>query len=92
MDLRNYPLDVQNCTVEIESCKYTEIRYGELWVRNVSVYVEVIVIADGYTTSEVLMKWNEPMPVHGVDQVNVPQFTILSYHTEDSVVETATGK
>ena len=22
MDLHNYPLDVQNCTVEIESCMY----------------------------------------------------------------------
>uniref|UniRef100_A0A1I7YMI0 Gamma-aminobutyric acid receptor subunit beta-like n=1 Tax=Steinernema glaseri TaxID=37863 RepID=A0A1I7YMI0_9BILA len=65
MDLRNYPLDFQNCTVEIESY--------------------------GYTTSEVLMKWNHPQAVHGVDQADVPQFTIIGYQTEDSIVRTATG-
>uniref|UniRef100_A0A915B6A6 Gamma-aminobutyric acid receptor subunit beta n=1 Tax=Parascaris univalens TaxID=6257 RepID=A0A915B6A6_PARUN len=65
MDLRNYPLDSQNCTVEIESY--------------------------GYTTSEVLMKWNHPLAVHGVDRADVPQFKILGFQTEDSIVSTATG-
>ncbi|UMM21454.1 hypothetical protein L5515_003132 [Caenorhabditis briggsae] len=65
MNLRNFPLDSQNCTVEIESY--------------------------GYTTSEVLMKWNYPLAVHGVEQADVPQFTITGFHTEDSIVSTATG-
>lgn len=65
MNLRNFPLDNQNCTVEIESY--------------------------GYTTSEVLMKWNHPSAVHGVEQAEVPQFTITGYQTEDSIVSTATG-
>ncbi|CAJ0578658.1 unnamed protein product, partial [Mesorhabditis spiculigera] len=65
MDLRNFPLDSQNCTVEIESY--------------------------GYTTSEVLMKWNHPNAVHGVDSAEVPQFRILGYQTDDSIVTTATG-
>ncbi|WKX98948.1 hypothetical protein Q1695_014096 [Nippostrongylus brasiliensis] len=65
MNLRNFPLDAQNCTVEIESY--------------------------GYTTSEVLMKWNHPQAVHGVEQAYVPQFTITGYQTEDRVVSTATG-
>ncbi|CAI2349502.1 unnamed protein product [Caenorhabditis sp. 36 PRJEB53466] len=65
MNLRNFPLDSQNCTVEIESY--------------------------GYTTSEVLMKWNYPLAVHGVEQADVPQFTITDFHTEDSIVSTATG-
>uniref|UniRef100_A0A8L8KSL6 Gamma-aminobutyric acid receptor subunit beta n=1 Tax=Heligmosomoides polygyrus TaxID=6339 RepID=A0A8L8KSL6_HELPZ len=65
MNLRNFPLDAQNCTVEIESY--------------------------GYTTSEVLMKWNHPKAVHGVEQAYVPQFTITGYQTEDRVVSTATG-
>ncbi|VDL73861.1 unnamed protein product [Nippostrongylus brasiliensis] len=60
MNLRNFPLDAQNCTVEIESY--------------------------GYTTSEVLMKWNHPQAVHGVEQAYVPQFTITGYQTEDRVV------
>ncbi|CAJ0599638.1 unnamed protein product [Cylicocyclus nassatus] len=65
MNLRNFPLDSQNCTVEIESY--------------------------GYTTSEVLMKWNHPQAVHGVEQADVPQFTITGFQTEDRVVRTATG-
>ncbi|KJH43546.1 Cation transporter family protein [Dictyocaulus viviparus] len=65
MNLRNFPLDSQNCTVEIESY--------------------------GYTTSEVLMKWNYPRAVHGVEHADVPQFTITGYQTEDRVVSTATG-
>ncbi|KAK5975052.1 Gamma-aminobutyric acid receptor subunit beta [Trichostrongylus colubriformis] len=65
MNLRNFPLDAQNCTVEIESY--------------------------GYTTSEVLMLWNRPKAVHGVEEADVPQFTITGYQTEDRVVSTATG-
>lgn len=33
MDLRRYPLDEQNCTLEIESCKLLE---GEGWLNNIS--------------------------------------------------------
>ncbi|MCP9258684.1 Gamma-aminobutyric acid receptor subunit beta-2 [Dirofilaria immitis] len=55
MDLRNYPLDSQNCTVEIESY--------------------------GYTTSEVLMRWNHPNAIFGIDKADVPQFQILGYQT-----------
>ncbi|XGW16847.1 hypothetical protein V3C99_001915 [Haemonchus contortus] len=65
MNLRNFPLDSQNCTVEIESY--------------------------GYTTSEVLMLWNQPKAVHGVEEADVPQFTITGFQTEDRVVRTATG-
>ncbi|PIO66811.1 hypothetical protein TELCIR_11457 [Teladorsagia circumcincta] len=41
---------------------------------------------DGYTTSEVLMTWNHPQAVHGVEEADVPQFTITGYQTEDRVV------
>ncbi|EGT36790.1 hypothetical protein CAEBREN_32168 [Caenorhabditis brenneri] len=37
------------------------------------------------------MKWNYPLAVHGVEQADVPQFTITGFHTEDSIVSTATG-
>ncbi|KAM3724861.1 Gamma-aminobutyric acid receptor subunit beta [Dirofilaria immitis] len=64
MDLRNYPLDSQNCTVEIESY--------------------------GYTTSEVLMRWNHPNAIFGIDKADVPQFQILGYQTLNRIVQTAT--
>ncbi|XP_070138344.1 gamma-aminobutyric acid receptor subunit beta-like [Drosophila bipectinata] len=64
MDLHYYPLDSQNCTVEIESY--------------------------GYTVSDVVMYW-KPMPVRGVEDADLPQFTIIGYETNDRKERLATG-
>ncbi|XP_033216718.1 gamma-aminobutyric acid receptor subunit beta-like [Belonocnema kinseyi] len=64
MDLHYYPLDSQNCTVEIESY--------------------------GYTVSDVVMYWKET-PVRGVDEAELPQFTIIGYETNDRMEKLATG-
>ncbi|XP_038213354.1 gamma-aminobutyric acid receptor subunit beta-like [Zerene cesonia] len=64
MDLHYYPLDSQNCTVEIESY--------------------------GYTVSDVVMYWKDT-PVRGVEDAELPQFTILGYETNDRKEKLATG-
>ncbi|XP_063379841.1 gamma-aminobutyric acid receptor subunit beta-like [Cydia fagiglandana] len=64
MDLHYYPLDSQNCTVEIESY--------------------------GYTVSDVVMYWKET-PVRGVEDAELPQFTILGHETNDRIEKLATG-
>ncbi|XP_046993003.1 gamma-aminobutyric acid receptor subunit beta-like isoform X2 [Schistocerca americana] len=64
MDLHYYPLDSQNCTVEIESY--------------------------GYTVSDVVMYWKET-PVRGVEEAELPQFTIVGYGTNDRKERLATG-
>ncbi|KAJ2950740.1 hypothetical protein O0L34_g9002 [Tuta absoluta] len=64
MDLHYYPLDSQNCTVEIESY--------------------------GYTVSDVVMYWKET-PVRGVEDAELPQFTILGHNTNDRKEKLATG-
>ncbi|XP_034825389.1 gamma-aminobutyric acid receptor subunit beta-like isoform X1 [Maniola hyperantus] len=64
MDLHYYPLDSQNCTVEIESY--------------------------GYTVSDVVMYWKET-PVRGVENAELPQFTILGHETNDRKEKLATG-
>ncbi|XP_061387949.1 gamma-aminobutyric acid receptor subunit beta-like [Musca vetustissima] len=64
MDLHYYPLDSQNCTVEIESY--------------------------GYTVSDVVMYW-KPTPVRGVEDAQLPQFTIIGYETNDRKERLATG-
>lgn len=64
MDLHYYPLDHQNCTVEIESY--------------------------GYTVSDVVMFWRET-PVVGVEDAELPQFTIIGYETNDRMEKLATG-
>ncbi|KAK9509475.1 hypothetical protein O3M35_006785 [Rhynocoris fuscipes] len=64
MDLHYYPLDSQNCTVEIESY--------------------------GYTVSDVVMYWKDT-PVRGVEEAELPQFTIIGYETNDRKEKLATG-
>ncbi|XP_037968170.2 gamma-aminobutyric acid receptor subunit beta-like [Plutella xylostella] len=64
MDLHYYPLDSQNCTVEIESY--------------------------GYTVSDVVMYWKDT-PVRGVEDAELPQFTILGHNTNDRKEKLATG-
>lgn len=64
MDLHYYPLDRQNCTVEIESY--------------------------GYTVSDVVMYWRE-QPVVGVEDAELPQFTIMGWETNERKIKLATG-
>ncbi|XP_023338885.1 gamma-aminobutyric acid receptor subunit beta-like [Eurytemora carolleeae] len=64
MDLHHYPLDRQNCTVEIESY--------------------------GYTVSDVVMYWREE-PVVGVEDAELPQFTIMGWETNERKIKLATG-
>ncbi|KAG8240471.1 hypothetical protein J437_LFUL018415 [Ladona fulva] len=64
MDLHYYPLDSQNCTVEIESY--------------------------GYTVMDVVMYWKDT-PVMGVEEAELPQFTIIGYETNDRKERLATG-
>ncbi len=41
---------------------------------------------DGYTVKDVLMYW-KPTPVRGVEDAELPQFTILGYETNDRKVK-----
>lgn len=40
---------------------------------------------DGYTVMDVLMYWKQT-PVRGVEEAELPQFTILGYETNDRKV------
>nr|XP_018905095.1 PREDICTED: gamma-aminobutyric acid receptor subunit beta-like isoform X2 [Bemisia tabaci] len=64
MDLHYYPLDSQNCTVEIESY--------------------------GYTVMDVVMYWKDTA-VRGVEDAELPQFTIVGHETNDRKETLATG-
>ncbi|XP_002664179.2 gamma-aminobutyric acid receptor subunit beta-1 [Danio rerio] len=65
MDLRRYPLDEQNCTLEIESY--------------------------GYTTDDIEFYWQGGSSVTGVDNIELPQFSIIDYKTLSKKVVFATG-
>ncbi|XP_062916643.1 gamma-aminobutyric acid receptor subunit beta-4-like isoform X2 [Mobula hypostoma] len=66
MDLRRYPLDQQNCTLEIESY--------------------------GYTTDDIVFYWKGgDAAVTGVDNLELPQFTIIELRLVSKEVAFATG-
>ncbi|XP_075786595.1 gamma-aminobutyric acid receptor subunit beta-1 isoform X1 [Pelodiscus sinensis] len=66
MDLRRYPLDEQNCTLEIESY--------------------------GYTTDDIEFYWNGgESAVTGVNNIELPQFSIVDYKMVSKKVEFTTG-
>ena len=52
-------------------------------------------LVDGYPMQDVIMKWRGQRPseaVHGVDEAEIPQFTIMEYRTISTVESLATGK
>jgi len=54
------------------------------------VRVEDRVFSDGYTVLDVVMYWKET-PVMGVEEAELPQFTIIGYETNDRKEKLATG-
>jgi len=50
----------------------------------------MFLISDGYTVSDVVMYWKET-PVRGVDEAELPQFTIIGFETNDRKEKLATG-
>ncbi|KAJ8298190.1 hypothetical protein KUTeg_024721 [Tegillarca granosa] len=65
MDLHHYPLDTQNCTVEIEN---------------------------GYAKHDLDLHWkSEKNAVHGIEKIELPQFSIVEYRTIEKVESLLSG-
>lgn len=47
--------------------------------------IELKLCLDGYTVSDVLMYWKNT-PIRGVEEAELPQFTIIGYETNDRKV------
>ena len=47
-------------------------------------------LLDGYTVRDVVMYWT-PTPVIGVEDAELPQFSIIKYETKDRMEKLATG-
>ena len=50
----------------------------------------LFLISDGYTVSDVVMYWRDK-PVVGVEEAELPQFTIEGYETNERKIRLATG-
>lgn len=88
MDLHYYPLDSQNCTVEIESCTWVNPLKSLFLCVKMKMFYNFC--ADGYTVADVVMYWKTP-GVMGVEDVKIQQFRIVGYETNDRIESLATG-
>lgn len=56
-------------------------------------HTRVVSISDGYAMEDVIMYWKAGKEsVRGVEQVELPQFTIVEYKTISTVQHLATGR
>ena len=53
-------------------------------------FTQVNYVVDGYTVMDVVMYWKDT-PVRGVEEAELPQFTIVGYETNDKKERLATG-
>jgi gamma-aminobutyric acid receptor subunit beta len=51
----------------------------------------LFLFSDGYTVSDVVMYWRDE-PVVGVEDAELPQFTIVGWETNERKIKLATGK
>ncbi|KAH0501329.1 Gamma-aminobutyric acid receptor subunit beta-3 [Microtus ochrogaster] len=86
MDLRRYPLDEQNCTLEIESCAYHTM--PSFFLPFVSGHFSYY----GYTTDDIEFYWRGgDKAVTGVERIELPQFSIVEHRLVSRNVVFATG-
>ncbi len=50
----------------------------------------LLLFSDGYTVSDVVMYWRDE-PVVGVEDAELPQFTIVGWETNERKIKLATG-
>ncbi|KAG7225183.1 hypothetical protein INR49_014741 [Caranx melampygus] len=96
MDLRRYPLDEQNCTLEIESCRpHTFYDYSiPTCPEEKTLLSSTLNRADGYTTDDIEFYWqggSSGGSVTGVENIELPQFSIIDYQTLSKKAVFATG-
>ncbi|KAI3373847.1 hypothetical protein L3Q82_022427 [Scortum barcoo] len=85
MDLRRYPLDEQNCTLEIESSPFFYRGY-------LCIYKFSPPYLDGYTTDDIEFYWRGgDNAVTGVDKIELPQFSIVDHKLISKNVVFSTG-
>ena len=51
----------------------------------------LVPLLDGYTVSDVVMYWRDE-PVVGVEDAELPQFTIVGWETNERKIKLATGE
>uniref|UniRef100_A0A5F9D902 Gamma-aminobutyric acid type A receptor subunit delta n=1 Tax=Oryctolagus cuniculus TaxID=9986 RepID=A0A5F9D902_RABIT len=81
MDLAKYPMDEQECMLELESCcRNMAAPADDGDPASASVAGLTHLPGDGYSSEDIVYYWSENQEqIHGLDRLQLAQFTITSY-------------
>lgn len=90
MSLEDFPLDRQNCPLEIESCKIYCERCRNSYSCSYSLFN---FCTDGYSIKDIYYEWNEGgTSVTIADDINLAQFSILGKpYSIERIIGLSTG-
>ncbi|PWA18778.1 hypothetical protein CCH79_00005616 [Gambusia affinis] len=71
MDLKNFPMDVQTCIMQLESCEYSHP------VKQTDQHADPLLSSPvGYTMNDLIFEWDEKGAVQVADGLTLPQFIL----------------
>lgn len=79
MDLKNFPMDSQTCTMQLESCELIVQGSKTLhidFVMNLSHTLVSVSLVVGYTMNDLIFEWLDVGAVQVADDLTLPQFVL----------------
>lgn len=80
MDLKNFPMDSQTCTMQLESCEFVCLQSGVAVTRcfalGSSHAAKCLCLLVGYTMNDLIFEWLDVGAVQVADDLMLPQFVL----------------
>lgn len=97
MDLTKYPMDEQECRLDLESCTSTSSHVSAPFVffppKHTALGIHHCVFADGYSSEDIVYHWSESQQhIHGLDKLELSQFTITDYRFDTEMMNFKSGE
>lgn len=100
MDLTKYPMDEQECRLDLESCKATSSNTfappgPPMFIPSYHTALEIhyCVFIDGYSSEDIVYHWSESQQhIHGLDKLELSQFTITDYRFDTEMMNFKSGE